>query len=112
MVIVGPDQIFRPGRFRRCLSESAVYSLINLPELGIKIAARRHVVKQRPDDFVGEAGVELRDFVARQRNRLKRIRAAAGGFLKKIIGVRRVGGTRLADPETMAITPYAIESSG
>src|SRR5215472_7778303 len=112
MVIVGPDQIFRPGRFRRCLSESAVYSLINLPELGIKIAARRHVVKEGPDEFVGEAGVELRDFVARQGDGFKRIGAAAGGPLKKVIGVRGVGGTGPANPETMAITPNAIEGSG
>src|SRR5215471_20749474 len=102
---MGPNQIFGSGRFGRRLSEAAVYPLINLPKLGIKIAARRHVVKQGPDDFVGEAGVELRDFIARQRDRLKRIGAPAGSFLQKMTGVRRVGGARPADPEAVAIAP-------
>ena len=39
VIIVGPNKIFGSGGFGSGLGEAPVYALINLPELGIEVAA-------------------------------------------------------------------------
>ena len=55
MVVMDPDKVVFLSGFRDHLGKFAIYLFIGRPVLGVEIATRRHVVKQRPDDFIGEA---------------------------------------------------------
>src|SRR5438445_510486 len=112
VIVVGPDEVLGGGCFHRRLCELAVYALIKLPIFRVEVAARWHVVKQRPDDLIGEAGIELRYFLLRQRNSLKPIRPPAGSFLQQSRCGLRVHRARPADPEPVMVAPTAVERGG
>src|SRR5579864_7084072 len=78
VIIMGPDQVFTARHFGSRLGEPSVYSLVNFPEFRIKVTARWHVMKQRPDNLVGESRVELGNFIARKGYALEGVRTAAG----------------------------------
>src|SRR5258707_3034262 len=66
VIVMRPDEVFRVCVLHCDLREFAVYALVELPEFRIEIATRGHVVKQRPDNFIGEAGIKLRHFLLGQ----------------------------------------------
>ena len=112
VVVVDPDKVVFLRGFRDHLGELAIHLLIGLPVLGIEIATRRHVVKQRPDDFIGEAGIKLCDIFFGERDRPQSVGAAMRGpDQQRFDGFVRAG-TGPTDPDSGLVAPTRFESRG
>src|ERR1041384_8882437 len=112
MVIMRPDQIFASSKFGCDLRELAIDSLVHLPIFRVKITARGHVVKQRPDDLIGKAGIEFRHFITRKGHRLIAMRPAARRLLQESGRSRDVSSPRPSNPNSVLVTPNAVERRG
>ena len=99
VIVMHPDKVVVGGGLRDNPSKLTIHLLIDFPILGVEIAARRHVVKQRPDDFVGEAGIELRDLFFGQRDRAQGVGAVLGGFRQERLDMLGRGSAGPADPD-------------
>ena len=105
VIVVHPDEILRLGNLFNCLGVLAVHALVGIPVLGIEVAARRHVMKKRPNNFVSETGVELGNLFFGKFHGLQAIRTTARSAGEQQIGCfAAVAGP--ANPDARLLAPY------
>jgi hypothetical protein len=69
LVVVHPDPVAGTVDLEDLLGEPAVHRGIRLPVLGMQRHEAREVVKDRPDEAVGEAVIVAADLVGAERHR-------------------------------------------
>src|SRR5579885_3073623 len=77
MIVMHPYEVFAVRGMPGSRSKLPIHSFVDFPVIGIEVAPRWHVVKQRPNDLVGEAPVELRNFVFGENNSLQLVGPAS-----------------------------------
>ena len=107
MIIVHPDEIVVAGFGNHRRRELAVDLLIRVPVARIEAAERLQVVEQRPDDFVGEALIEVVHFLGFEHHGAQRIAGLPTRLRDRLFEIRAgVRGARPADPHAAAIRQH------
>ena len=73
MVVMDPDEVFRLGLRGNLPRIDVVDPLVGSPVDRVKIAGRREIMKERPQNLVGKAVVKAVDISMRKRHRAQSV---------------------------------------
>ena len=90
VIVVDPDEIVRRRDPHDRVGEALVHGLVRRPVRRVEVRQGNQIVKQGPDDLVGEAGVEAVPLRRRERHREKLVAEAMLRIAKELVGVRKV----------------------
>ena len=111
VVVVHPDEIVGPAGGEDRVREALVDGLVGGPVGGREMAHRNQIVEERPDDLVGEPGIEPVPLGLRQRDGDELVAEAAAGVLEERprIGKLLLGGPRPPDPPPAAVAEHGAQ---
>ena len=104
VIVVNPDEVPGLRHVVHCARVLAIHLAVGTPIDGVEVAEHLHVVKQRPDDLVREALVEIAHLVRAEGYAFQRVagvRADRGEFAGEV--ARISDGTGPAYPDAASV---------
>ena len=103
LVVVDPDQVARSRGLFDSIRKLAIDALVEFPIPRIEVAARLQIVKERPNDFVGEALIIVALLLLGQKERRVFIGTISARLFKNLADLRGVFRSPRTDPDASVI---------